>query len=192
MCWTWSSTAQTISVWHQSTAKTIQKHAEPSLYIDQWEPTVLWSSHGALMSYNDRSACAVLLHYMTSYTFQAGTRKQNHDGGRGSNLFQNSFCTFRFEVTLHTAGKIWLNMTYDGMQSNIALYFISESIFSTHFVEHLTIIFMCKFRVFVLESFMVQGTLNIHCVCVCSWNKSSERCDDALFLLIWLIIYSLF
>ncbi len=45
------------------------------------------------------------------------------------------------------------------MQSNIALYFISESIFSTHLVEHLTIIFMCKFKVLVLESFMVQGTL---------------------------------
>ncbi len=28
----------------------------------------------------------------------------------------------------------------NGMQSNIALYFISESIFSAHFVEHLTYI----------------------------------------------------
>ncbi len=31
-----------------------------------------------------------------TYTFQAGKRKQNHDGCRGSNLFQNSFCTFTF------------------------------------------------------------------------------------------------
>ncbi len=52
------------------------------------------------------------------------------------------------------------------MQSNIALYFISESIFSAHFVEPLNIIFKCKFRVLILESFMVQGTLDIHCVCV--------------------------
>ncbi len=39
-----------------------EKHAEPSLYIDQWEPSVLCSSRGALMSYSDRSACAVALH----------------------------------------------------------------------------------------------------------------------------------
>ncbi len=31
------------------------------LYIDQWEPSALCSSRGALMSYNDRS-CAVPLH----------------------------------------------------------------------------------------------------------------------------------
>ncbi len=45
------------------------------------------------------------------------------------------------------------NMTkhdWNGMQSNTALYFISESVFSAHFVEHLTIIFMWKFRVLVL------------------------------------------
>ncbi len=43
--------------------------------------------------------------------------------------------------------------------------------FSANFVEHLIIIFMCRFRGLVLYSFMVQGTLNIHCECVCSWNK---------------------
>ncbi len=33
------------------------------LYIDQWEPSALCSSRGALItSYNDRSACAVPLH----------------------------------------------------------------------------------------------------------------------------------
>ncbi len=101
--------ADTISVWHQSTARAIRKHAEPSLYIDQWEPSVICSYRGALMSYSDRSACAVPLHYMTSYTFQAGARKQNHDGGRGSNLFQKSFCTFTFSIP--TAGKTWLNIT---------------------------------------------------------------------------------
>ncbi len=36
--------------------------------IDQWEPSALCSSLGALM---------------TSYMFKAGARKQNHDGGRG-------------------------------------------------------------------------------------------------------------
>ncbi len=107
VCSTWSSTVQ-------STARAIRKHAEPS---------VLCSSRGALMSYNDRSACAVPLHQMTSYTFKAGARKQNHDGGRGSNLHVfNPSC--------------WENMTkhdWNGMQSNIALYFISESVFFCSF-----------------------------------------------------------
>ncbi len=57
---------------------------------------------------------------------------------------------------LHIAVKTRLKC----LQSNIALHI------STYFVEHLTIIFMCKFRILVLESFMVQGTLNIHCMCM--------------------------
>ncbi len=61
------------------------------------------------------------------------------------------------------------NMTkhdWNGMQSNIALYFISESIFSTHFVEHLTNIHV------QVQGF---GTLKFHgsrySLCICMLLK---------------------
>ncbi len=86
------------------------------------------------------------------------------------------------------------NMTkhdWNCMQSNIALYFISQSVFFCSFC--LTFDSYIHVQVQGFGTLKFQGTLNIHCVCVCSWNKSLERCD-ALFLLIWLIslIYSLF
>ncbi len=46
--------------------------------------------------------------------------------------------------------------------------------FSTHFVDYFTIIFMCKFRVLVLESIMVQGSLFkgiFHCLV---FNKQTK------------------
>ncbi len=95
VCSTWSSTAQTISVWHQSTARAIRKHAVRLFSV-------------ALAVLRCRTTI-VLRAQMTSYTFQAGARKQSHDWGRGSNLFQNYLCTVTFWIP--AAGKTWLNMT---------------------------------------------------------------------------------
>ncbi len=140
VCSSWSSITQTVSVWHHSTARAIRKHAEH-----------LFS---ALMSYDDRSACIRWRHIRFKLAWESKTVTEAED--QTSSTILSAPSCFETLWILHTAGKTWLKC----LQSNIALHI------STYFVEHLTIIFMCKFRILVLESFMVQGTLNIHCMCM--------------------------
>ncbi len=72
----------------------------------------------------------------------------------------------------------WENMTkhdWNGMQSNIALYFISESIFFCSFCWTFDLYSCASSGFWYFKVSWFQGTLNIHCVCVCFWNKSLEK-----------------
>ncbi len=106
--------------------------------------------------------------------------RSSSESANSPNLFQNYLCTFTFTFWIPTAGKTWLNMT-ETVCNVTALYFISESNFLLILLK-IWLLYSCESSGF-WYFFMVQGTLNIHSVCECSWNKSLERCD-ALFLLI--------
>ncbi len=51
--------------------------------------------------------------YISPFCFLAGARKQNHDGGRGSNLFQNSFYIYYYFKKIYINIFFFLLKSYD-------------------------------------------------------------------------------